>query len=232
MIRITLLAMTLFAAMFMTSGSFAAGSTGGGGDITPSIRAATPKTPEQIANIHHKAGLKHKKAAWRNEGKAAKYDDTGKDARKKEKYLARAQKSYGKAIEKQTQALQNYPAHYEAANELGYALRKTGKYEKAIGAYNYALKINPKFYQAIEYRGEALLALGHIEHTKKAYMQLFRADRELAHQLMEAMETWLASQEQQTDSVTEFGSWVVERKALAQSTQDLSANNASGWQAQ
>ncbi len=230
--RINLTAMTLFLAVFATSGSFGAGSGGNlGGGGSPSfsnVSKAVPKTPEQIANGHYKGGLKHKKKAWKYEEKAAKYDD----ARKREKYLARAQKSYGKAIDRQGQALSAYSAHYEAANELGYALRKTGDYKKAIGAYNYALKINPKFYQAIEYRGEALLALGYIKETKEAYMELFRADRDLAQQLMDAMDTWLATQEQATDTVTEFGDWVVERKALAELTQDLSANNARGWQAQ
>ncbi|TDJ35992.1 MAG: tetratricopeptide repeat protein [Gammaproteobacteria bacterium] len=226
MMRITLTAITLLAAVFATTGSFAAGSSGGG-DIS-NVSTATPKTPEQIANGHYKSGLKHKKKAWKNEAKAAKYDDQAK----REKYLTRAQKSYGKAVDKQTEALKFYPAHYEAANELGYALRKTGDYKKAIGAYNYALKINPKFYQAIEYRGEALLALGLIGNAKQDYMELFRGDRELAQQLMLAMVTWFKSQDLQTDSVTEFGVWISERQVLAQMTQDLSANNARGWEAQ
>ncbi len=226
MMRITLTAITLLAAVFATTGSFAAGSSGGG-DIS-NVSTATPKTPEQIANGHYKGGLRHKKKAWKNEAKAAKYDNQAK----REKYLARAQKSYGKAVAKQTKALKFYPAHYEAANELGYALRKTGDYKKAIGAYNYALNINPKFYQAIEYRGEALLALGLIGNAKQDYMQLFRGDRELAQQLMLAMVTWFESQEPQTDSVTEFGTWISERQTLAKMTQDLSANNARGWEAQ
>ena len=224
MIRITLTAMTLLAAVFAATGSFAAGSSGGGASNS-NMPQATQKSPEQIANEAYKAGLRHKKKAWKNEGKAAKSEVP----KKRDKFLARAQKSYGKARDKQALALKNYPAHYEAANELGYALRKTGEYKKAIGAYNYALKINPKFYQAIEYRGEALLALGYIEESKQAYMELYRGDRELAQQLMAAMDTWLASQEEQSDSVSDFGTWVVERKALAKMTQDLSANNARGW---
>lgn len=222
--RITLTAMALLAAVFATSGSYGAGSTGGG-DLS-NVSTATPKTPEQIANGHHKAGLRHKKKAWKNETKAAKYEKPGK----RDKYLARAQKSYRKAVDKQTEALKFYPAHYEAANELGYALRQTGDYKKAIGAYNYALKINPKFYQAMEYRGEALLALGLIGNAKEDYMQLFRGDRELAQQLMSAMVTWFESQELQTNSVTEFGTWISERQKLAEMTQDLSANNATRWQ--
>ena len=180
------------------------------------------------ANGHYKSGLRHKKKAWKYEVKAAKYENQ----KKRDKYLAKAQKSYGKAVVQQSNALKAFPDHSEAANELGYALRKTGKYTKAIGAYNYALNINPDFYQAIEYRGEALLAIGRIDNAKQDYMLLFRADRELARQLMDAMDAWLASQEQQSDSVMEFGAWVVERKALAEMTQDLSANNARGWQAQ
>jgi len=49
---------------------------------------------------------------------------------------------------------------------------------------------------------------------------------------MLAMVTWFKSQDLQTDSVTEFGVWISERQVLAQMTQDLSANNARGWEAQ
>ena len=48
--RIALTAITLLAAVFATSGSFGAGSTGGG--ELPNVSTATPKTAEQIANGH------------------------------------------------------------------------------------------------------------------------------------------------------------------------------------
>ena len=202
----------------------------------PALAAGTPagKTSADTADnaseaaAHYSSALTHKKHAWKHEARAADTDN----AEERSRYSDKAREAYVAAIADLGAALKRRPEYYEAATELGYALRKTGDFRKSIGAYNYALKINPKFYQAIEYRGEALLALGYIKETKDAYMQLFRGDRELAQQLMDAMDTWLTSQDQPSDSLTEFGAWVVERKALAKMTQDLSANNARGWQAQ
>ena len=168
--------------------------------------------------------MRHKKKAWKQEGKA----QTAKTDKKRDKALARAQKEYTKAINNYATALQAVPRYAEAANELGYALRKTGQYKKAIGAYNYALEIKPDFNEAIEYRGEAFLALGLVDEAKKAYMQLFRADRDLAGQLMGAMDMWLVGQTD-TEGTASFSSWVSERKRLAEVTQDLSVNNKREW---
>ena len=200
-----------------------AAGTGGGSDAPMPSRQIV-KTPEQIAASEYKAGLRHKKKAWKQEAKAQK----AKTDKKRNKALARAQKEYTKAMGNYAAALQAAPRHYEAANELGYALRKTGDYKKAIGAYNYALEIHPEFNQAIEYRGEAFLALGYVDEAKQAYMQLFRADRALAGQLMQAMDIWLV---QQTDieGTEAFASWVTERERLAEVTQDLSLNNQRNW---
>ena len=60
----------------------------------------------------------------------------------RDKALAKAQKAYKQAVGKQGEAIKLDPQNYQAANELGFALRKTGDYRKALGAYNFALQIN------------------------------------------------------------------------------------------
>ena len=204
----------------------AAGSSGGGGGFSGStpMPERRAKTPEDIANGHYKAGLKFKAKAWKAEEKAAK---ATKDA-KREKLLADARKFYEKAMASQATAIKVNEQHYEAANELGYALRKTGDYRKAIGAYNYALQLRPSFYPAIEYRGEAFLMMGFIKESQDAYMTLFRNDRDLADQLMGTMEKWHADQPD-GDGKKAFAAWLDERKQLALIGRDLSSNNTRTW---
>jgi tetratricopeptide (TPR) repeat protein len=121
-----------------------------------------------------------------------------------------------------------FPKHYEAQNELGYALRRTGKYEEAIAAYDAALALNGVYYPAVEYRGEAYLSVGRLEQAKSSYMVLFRNDRKLASQLMDAMDEWLAKQPA-GDSTAAFAAWLKERKAVAEVGDDLSQNNSRRW---
>ena len=204
----------------------AAGSGGGGGfsgsSPMPERRA---KTPEEVATSHYKAGLKYKAKAWKAEEKAAK---ATKDT-KRDKLLADAREYYEKAIAAYATAMKVNEQHYEAANELGYALRKTGDYRKAIGAYNYALQLRPEFYPAIEYRGEALLMMGFVKEAQDAYMTLFRNDRALADQLFATMEKWHAEQPEGNDRTT-FAAWLEERRQLASIGRDLSSNNTRTWE--
>jgi tetratricopeptide (TPR) repeat protein len=214
-------------AVFMAAASvttWGAGSaSSGAADVSVQPRAA--RSPEQTADSLYKSGLRYKEKAWKQEEKAAEASTEAK----REKYLAKAQKEYTKAIDKQSDALRAFPTHYKAANELGYALRKTGDFKKAIGAYNYALEIHPKYWEAVEYRGEAFLALGFTDHAKKAYMELFRADPELAAQLMSAMDAWLADQPKDSAPATDLAEWLAERKTLARMSQDLGQNNTRNW---
>ena len=147
-----------------------------------------------------RAGIRERDRALKQEARAAK----AKTDKKRDKALAKAQKFYEKAANKQREAVQYNPRNYKALNEWGYALRKTGDYRKAIGAYNLALEINPNFHQATEYRGEAFLALGYLNETKQSYMILFRNDRELADQLMQTIQTWVNEKSSTaTESATE-----------------------------
>jgi len=199
---------------------------GGGGDYGGSVGSSpsSSRSPESVARRHYQAGLRAKAKAWKFEEKAAKEDD----AEDREKLLAKAQKAYAGAIRSQTAAVKAFAKHYEALNELGYALRRTGQFTEAIAAYDRALAINSAYFPAIEYRGEAYLATGELEKVKSAYMVLFRNERALADQLMTAMDAWLAEQPE-GDGKASFAAWIDERKALAKVGSDLSQNNTRRW---
>ncbi|MFO0690638.1 MAG: tetratricopeptide repeat protein [Myxococcota bacterium] len=226
-LRIALSLLVAFALLGLPIAASAAGGGGGGGDYGGSVGSSSSRSsrsPESIARRHYQAGLRAKAKAWKYEEKAAKKEDP-KD---REKLLAQAQKAYAAAIRSQTAAVKALPKHYEAQNELGYALRRTGKYPEAIAAYDRALEINSAYFPAIEYRGEAYLGIGELEKVKSAYMVLFRNERALADQLMKAMDAWVV-QQPAGEATAAFAEWVQERKALAQAGDDLSLNNTRRW---
>lgn len=209
----------------LLSGSAAMAAGGGGGVQMPS---AVAQTPEQVAVGHYKSGLRYKKRAWRQEEKAAK----AKTPKQRDKLLAKAMKNHERALQKYVATLKANRRHYEAANELGYALRRMGRYEQAIEWYDHALKLKPNFLEAIEYRGEAYLATGNIDAAKGAYMELFRNDRTLADQLLIAMQAWHDRQgSSSADSLggAGFSDWLIERKELAGITRDVSLNQSRQW---
>jgi len=194
----------------------AAGTPGASAEKVPA-----GQTAGDTAAAHYQTGLQHKAAALSKETEAAAARDN--TAREQLEDAARAEfeaaaTAYGKALKLSLN-------HYEAANELGYALRKTGEYRKALGAYNFALVIKPDFYPAIEYRGEAYLALGMFDLAQEAYMTLFRNDLALAAQLLEAMSEF--SHEAEADET--FSSWVAERQALASVTPGGDADANRNW---
>ncbi len=217
----------LIAVLLAAGPALAAGGGGGsyGGSVGDASSQRSSRSPEAVANRRHRTGLSHKQKAWKFEAKAAKAED----ADDREALLAKARRAYEKAIAAQTAALEAFPKHYEAANELGYALRKTGQYEKAIASYDRALAINDLFYPAVEYRAEAYLATGRLDEVKRSYMVLFRNDRALAEQLMAAMDGWLASQADGA-AQSDFAEWLEERKALAKVDETLSRNNGRSWE--
>ena len=202
----------------------AAGSASGSTSAEIGAPAAS-RSPESVAASHYKKGMKLKKKAWKYEEKAAKSDDQSR----RDKELANARKQYTRAIEQFASALRILPTYYEAATELGYALRKTGDFRKSIGAYNFALGVNPDYYEAMEYRGEALLALGMLDYAKEDYLRLFRGSPALAAELMAAMENWIADQQQADAAATNFAAWVHERKELAKVSAELSMVTPRSW---
>lgn len=218
-------------ALFLALGvsyAYGAGSGGGGGGASVSPTApAKPKAPEEISAQHYREGIRHKERAWKQEAKAA--DATSE--KRRDRALAKAQKEYKKAIDRQGKAIEAVTSNYQAANELGYALRKTGDFDTALQAYDLALTIEPAYYPAIEYRGEAYLALGQFDDAKNAYMVLFNNDPELANQLMQAMSQWADNnaESELSNEATAFREWVAERKAVAQLTQALTPTESAPW---
>ena len=199
-----IVSLALFAGGFaFTQTATAAGSGGGGGSFNTGP-VEENLSPEQMSERALRQGIRHRDRALKQEAKAAK----AKTDKKRDKALARAQKEFEKAKNKQAEALKLNPQNYKAANELGYALRKLGDFRKAIGAYNYALEINPEFHQATEYRAEAFLALGYYDLAQEAYMKLFREDRALADQLMTSFQSWKAAKsDAPTEPEAAFLSW-------------------------
>lgn len=198
----------LFALLCQTAN--AAGS--GGGGIAPVENPRRALSPEEQSAKLFRSGLKAREKALAAETKA----DKARSDKARAKQHKRAQKQWTRAIDKQGQALKIDPRNYKAANELGYALRKTGDFRKAIGAYNYALEVNPNFYQATEYRAQAFLALGMLDMTKRSYLVLFRNNRPLADELMNAIDAWIGEKQgNMSESELAFTKWIEERKRIA-----------------
>ena len=168
--------------------------------------AGNGQTVDQAAANWYAEGMGQKDAALAKEREAS--EATSPTERERLKEAASAH--YKAAAAAHGKALKLHLGYYQAANELGYALRKTGEFHKAIGAYNFALTIKADFYPAIEYRGEAYLSLGRLADAQSAYMTLFRNEPALAARLLKAM----AGHPSMTRDVT-FRAWVEERQALA-----------------
>jgi len=207
------------------------GSMGGGGMGSSSTSAPSPrKTPQEIAESRYNAGLKKRDKAWKYEAKAEKADSE----KKRGKLEAKAQKQYKKAIKYFRRAVEKNPLLYQAHSSLGYALRRTGQYEAALEAYDEALYLQPAYAEAVEYRAEAYLGLNRLDEVKAAYVQLFSLDRPRADELMQAMQTFLEQRERERDglapeALTEFATWVRERREIAQQTARLSEAEAGRW---
>ena len=194
----------------LTTHNAQAAGGGGGGMSVPQV--STPKTPEQVAADHYRAGERHNRRAAKAVRKAADADSD----KRRERHTKRAQKEFEKAVARFQQVLKIMPTSHEAANELGFALRGTGNYEEALRAYNYALQVDPNYLPAIEYRAQALMHLGQFDQTKQAYMRLFNEDADLAAQLMNAMTEWQAARSASAMNADEraFADWVSTRKQL------------------
>lgn len=77
--------------------------------------------------------------------------------------------------------------------------------------------------------GYALRKTGYFEETKEAYMTLFRAEQELAAELMTAIEAWLSRQPQDAAGVAEPAQWVAQRRMLTSFATDPARTTASRW---
>ena len=144
-----------------------------------------------------------------------------------------ARKEFEAAAKSFQTAVRYAPENYRAHNSLGYAYRKLGRYELALESYDQALKLAPSFTQAIEYRAEAHLGLNRLDEVKRAYIELFVADRGASNVLMKAMKVWVEQRRTSpkgTDAAAldAFDEWVRERDALAAAVVNL-GHNSPDW---
>jgi tetratricopeptide (TPR) repeat protein len=205
----------------------------GGNPIRDSQQQAAPepeKTPEQEAIEHYNTGVAMREKATKLE-KELTAATTDKDRQKIQDKVA---KQYERATAEFTSAVQKNNKFHEAWSDLGYVLRKSGRYEDALDSYNEALKLNPRYGPAIEYRAEAYLGLNQVEDAKTAYVDLFGKDRQLADQLLKAMEKWIEVRRADPKGVDpatldSFAKWVGERVEIAGNTPSVSQLRDRSW---
>jgi len=191
--------------------------------------ADAAKDPMESARSSYNRALEYRDQAWELEQKA----ETATSEKEADKLHKRAGKEYEKATRALRTAVDHDPTMHTAWTMLGYALRKSGEFGESLAAYDRALELHPGFPEALEYRAEAYLGLGRLEEAQEAYMELLRADREQADELLGAMRRWVESRraapgDLETSEVEAFASWVDERSKLAeQASLGPSASNRS-----
>jgi tetratricopeptide (TPR) repeat protein len=193
----------------------------GGGSLNGNFGSGPPSPHAQAVDAYN-SGLKEVGWARDEESDAAK----AATPQKRDKALAKAQKSYATALEEFRRAVDKDPSLFQAWNYVGYCQRHLGRYDDALGAYDKAIELNPRYGEAYEYRAEAYLGLNRIDDAKATYMQLFGGARPLADQLMAAMHRWIEERQQDAkgvsaDDLAAFSKWVEERTAIAQQTAAL-----------
>lgn len=222
--------LVLVCALTLLSAAALAAGAGSSTTTTPSQPTVQPKTMQEQAVDHFHAGLRMRDKAWKLEEKRLQAPNEAKRA----KLSAKIERQYQQAIKEFSFATQKNPRFHQAYGSLGYALRKTGQYEDALSAYDRALSLAPDYPEAIEYRAEAYLGLGRLDDAKKAYMKLFRLDRDNADTLLEAMQEWVEKRSSDpgdlsSDLVNEFARWVEERADVARQTASLSQQQKRKW---
>jgi tetratricopeptide (TPR) repeat protein len=186
-----------------------------------------PADPRVEAVASYNRAVRYRDEAWELERKAAQASSEKAAA----KLLKKAGKEYEKATRALHSAIQDDPTLHQAWTTLGYTLRKSGEFGEALAAYDRALELRPGFPEAVEYRAEAYLGLGRVDEAREAYMELLRADREHADELLAAMRKWVderrgASGDLESAAIEEFASWVDERSKLAEQA-SLGASGAT-----
>jgi tetratricopeptide (TPR) repeat protein len=188
-------------------------------------------SPEERAIEVYKNGDEH-----RIKGRKLEEESATKKGADVEKTVAKARGEFEKSLKDFQKAAQLNPQLFQAYNGMGYGYRKTGDYVKALEMYDQAIKMAPGFYpEAIEYRAEAYLALNRVDDARKAYLDLFAADRKQADALMAAMKTWVTTRRTNPSGVDAaaidaFEKWMVERDAMAKQTRLMAINgHHAGW---
>lgn len=188
-------------------------------------------TPEERAVEAYNNGIEHK-----DKGKKLEEQAAAKQGNEAEKLMAKAHNEFEKSLKDFKNAAESSPKLFQAYNGMGYAYRKTGDYATALEMYDKAIGMAPAFYsEAVEYRGEAYLALNRLDDARKAYLDLFGADRKQADLLMVAMKDWVARRQADGAGVdaaalADFSKWVGERSDMAKQSELMALSPAhSGW---
>ena len=203
------------------------------GSSLPSSSSAPSRTmtPEERAIESYNNGIEHK-----DKGKKLEEQASAKQGSDADKLMAKARGEYEKSLKDFRNAAQTSPKLFQAYNGMGFAYRKTGDYATALEMYDKAIEMAPGFYsEAVEYRGEAYLALNRLDDAKKAYLDLFAADRAQADLLMVAMKDWVAKRQADAAGVdaaalATFSKWVGERTDMAKQSELMALSSAhSRW---
>jgi tetratricopeptide (TPR) repeat protein len=211
-----------------------AGANGGSAPAPPSGGSGsgmTAMTPEERAIEAFKSGDGH-----RIKGRKLEEESVTKKGADVQKSEVKARGEFEKSLKDFQKAAELNSQLFQAYNGMGYAYRKTGDYTKALEMYDRAISMAPGFYpEAVEYRGEAYLSLNRVDDARKAYLDLFAADRKQADALMAAMKTWVAARRANPSGVDAaaidaFEKWVTERDGMAKATRLMSINgHHAGW---
>jgi tetratricopeptide (TPR) repeat protein len=194
----------------------------GGRSMPSGNTGSMVRSPQEQAIDAYNSGVKEVGKAKDDESDASK----ATNSEKKDKALAKAQKSYASALGEFEKSVNANPGLFQAWNYIGFCQRHLGRYEEALTAYGKALELEPRYGEAYEYRAEAYLGLNRIEDAKASYMQLFSTARPLADELMTSMHHWVEDRQHDTKGVSAedfaaFAKWVDERATIAQQTASL-----------
>jgi tetratricopeptide (TPR) repeat protein len=212
-------------------------SASANGSAAPAASAGTGSSgmptmsPEQRAIEAYKSGDGH-----RIKGRKLEDESVSKKGADVEKSIVKARGEFEKSLKDFQKAAELNPQLFQAYNGMGYGYRKTGDYAKALEMYDQAIRMAPGFYpEAVEYRAEAYLSLNRLDDARKAYLDLFAADRKQADALMSAMKNWVTARRANpagvdASAIDAFETWVGEREGLARQTQLMAINgHHAGW---
>ncbi len=202
-----------------------------GSSLPSAASSRASMTPEERAIEAYNSGISHK-----DKGKKLEEDAAARLGDEAAKLMSKARGEFEKSLKDFKNAAKDSPKLFQAYNGMGYAYRKTGDYATALEMYDRAISMAPGFYaEAIEYRGEAYLSLNRIDNAKKAYLDLFAADRKQADLLMAAMRTWVAAHQADAAgvdaaTVDDFSKWVGERSEMAKDSELMALSSSrSRW---
>jgi tetratricopeptide (TPR) repeat protein len=180
---------------------------------TPKIEATSPaETPAEEAVVLYNRGVAARDEGIAFEARAAEIAGPEERAR----LTREARKSLEAAAATLERAVLQNPRLHQAFTTLGFIKRRLGDYGAALGAYDRAIALQPHYAEALEYRAEALLGLGRIDDAKAAHAVLLGQDSKRAHELLQAMRSWIVQQRAEpgavnSDSVAGLAAWVGER---------------------